>query len=141
MRFWDTSALIPLMLAEPESDRMRQLLGEDGSIITASITPIEIASVLWRRRHAGSLRVSDNYDADAMFAELSARWDEVAYTDVVVETALDVVTRQPLRTLDAIQLAAAIVLSGRRSDLPFITLDKDLAAAARAEGFPVLPGA
>jgi predicted nucleic acid-binding protein len=139
MRFWDSSALIPLMLDEPESDRMRQLLAEDGVIVTASITPIEIASVLWRRRHAGKLPVDAHHEADTTFAELSSRWNEVTYSAAVVQAALDVVTRHPLRTLDAMQLAAAIVMSVTPANLPFVTLDKNLAAAARAEGFLVLP--
>ena len=139
MRFWDTSALIPLMLDEPESGRMRQLLAEDDSIATAAITPIEIASVLWRRRHAGRLRVDEHHEADVLFAELSARWNEVAYTSLTVETSLDVITRHPLRTLDAMQLAAAIVLIDAPLHIAFVTLDKNLAPAARAEAFTVLP--
>jgi predicted nucleic acid-binding protein len=138
MRFWDTSALIPLMLDEPESGRMRQLLAEDGSIGAASITPIEIASVLWRRRHAGKLDIAAHHEAEVVFAELSARWNEVGYTAAVVQTALDLLTRHPLRSLDAMQLAAAILLSDAPSRIGFVTLDKKLAAAARSEGFSVL---
>jgi hypothetical protein len=42
--------------------------------------------------------------------------------------------------MDALQLAAALVACGDdRRTLPFVTLDRDLANAARAEGFPVLP--
>ncbi|MDP9190818.1 MAG: type II toxin-antitoxin system VapC family toxin [Acidobacteriota bacterium] len=74
-----------------------------------------------------------------MFAELCARWNEIAHTNLVVQTALDVVTKHPLRTLDAMQLAAAIVLSATPSNVAFVTLDRNLAAAARAEGFSVLP--
>lgn len=103
------------------------------------LTPIEIASVLWRRRHAGRLRVDEHHDADVLFAELSARWNEVAYTSLTVEASLDVITRYPLRTLDAMQLAAAIVLSDAPSQIAFVTLDRNLAAAARAEGFTVSP--
>jgi len=139
MRFWDTSALIPLMLEEAESGRMRQLLAEDGAIAIAPITPLEIASTLWRRRHAGLLRVDEHHDAEAMFAELSARWNEVAQTSLVLKTALRVVTRHPLRTLDAIQLGAAIVLSDEPACMTLVTLDKNPATAARAEGFAVLP--
>ena len=139
MRFWDTSALIPLMLEEAESDRMRALLAEDGAIAIATITPLEIASVLWRRRHAGQLGVEEHHQADAMFAELSARWNQVTSMTLILRKALDVVTRHPLRTLDAIQLAAAIVLCDEPACLTLVTLDRDLAAAARAEGFEVLP--
>jgi predicted nucleic acid-binding protein len=139
MRFWDTSALLPLMLEEAESGRMRQLLAEDGAIAIATITPLEIASTLWRRRNAGLLRVDEHHHAEAMFAELSGRWNEVAQTSLVLKTALRVVTRHPLRTLDAIQLGAAIVLSDVPACMTLVTLDKNLATAARAEGFPVLP--
>jgi predicted nucleic acid-binding protein len=139
MRFWDTSALIPLMLEEAESERMRQLLAEDGAIAISTITPLEIASTLWRRRHAGLLSVDQHHEAEAMFAELSARWSEVAQTSLILKTALRVVTRHPLRTLDAIQLAAAIVLCDEPACMTLVRLDKDLATAARAEGFTVLP--
>jgi predicted nucleic acid-binding protein len=139
MRFWDTSALIPLMLEEAESDRMRLLLAEDRAIAIASITPLEISSVLWRRRHAGQLHIDEHHEADAMFAELSARWSEVMPTTLILRKALDVVTRHPLRTLDAIQLGAAIVLSDEPACMTMVTLDRNLANAARAEGFEVLP--
>jgi predicted nucleic acid-binding protein len=127
------------MLEEPQSARMRRLLAQDGAIATSSITPIEITSVLWRQRHAGRLHVAAHHDVDVTFAELSARWNEVAHTEIVFQTALDVVTRHPLRTLDAMQLPAAIVMSDSPSHIAFVTLDKNLAAAARAEGFPVIP--
>ena len=139
MRFWDTSALIPLMIEEAQSERMRLLLEEDRSIAIAAITPLEIASVLWRRRHAGLLRLDEHHAAEATFAELSARWNEITPTALILRKALDVVTRHPLRTLDAIQLAAAIVLSAEPACLTMVTLDKDLADAASAEGFEVLP--
>ena len=48
------------------------------------------------------------------------------------------VGRHGLRGADAIQLAAAIIVRGN-DVLPFVTFDDELIAAARAEGFPVLP--
>ena len=45
-----------------------------------------------------------------------------------------------LRAMDALQLAAALVACGNDpTTLPFVTLDRDLITAARAEGFTVLP--
>jgi predicted nucleic acid-binding protein len=42
--------------------------------------------------------------------------------------------------MDALQLAAALLASGDSPrSLPLVTLDHDLARAARAEGFTVLP--
>jgi predicted nucleic acid-binding protein len=48
------------------------------------------------------------------------------------------VGRHGLRGADAIQLAAAVIVRGSGT-LPLVTFDEELIAAARAEGFPVLP--
>jgi uncharacterized protein len=57
----------------------------------------------------------------------------------VLENALRLVARHGLRGADAIQLASARLVRASNVQMPFVTLDNDLAAAARAEGFPVLP--
>lgn len=139
MRFWDTSAVVPLLITEPQSETMRALLAEDPTIATAAITPIEITGAIWRRRHHHEINFSAHHDADITFAELSRRWREVVQSALVTETALRVLSRHPLRTLDSLQLASAIVLAPRPEYLPFVTLDKRLKAIASAEGFTVLP--
>jgi predicted nucleic acid-binding protein len=53
--------------------------------------------------------------------------------------AFDVCEKHRLRAGDALQLAAALKGTRNPSARPFVTLDHDLASAARAEGFPVLP--
>jgi predicted nucleic acid-binding protein len=138
MRFWDTSAIVPLLITEPQSEAMRAALAEDPMIVTAAVTPIEITGALWRRRHRGELSVAAHHDAEVAFANLSRRWREVALSVLVTEAALRVLTRHLLRSLDAIQLASAIVAAGNPQHLPFVTLDKRLEAIARAEGFPGL---
>jgi predicted nucleic acid-binding protein len=137
--FWDTSAIVPLIVREDRSVEVRAVLQDDPDVITAAISSLEVTSALWRRRHAGNLPLLDHERAERGFAQLSARWTEITYSDRVLESAYRVVARHQLRTLDALQLASALVLTRRPAVLPFVTLDKRLAAAARAEGFPVLP--
>ncbi len=143
MRFWDSSAIVPLLIGEPRTEDMLELLRQDGSILASFITPLEITSAVWRRLHKNLLSVERRADAEAMFADLSNNWSEVGNLQHITEIALDLLTRHPLRAADAIQLASAIDLveegDKERASLPFVTLDHDLASAARAEGFPVLP--
>lgn len=136
MRFWDTSALIPLMIREPRSEDMRSILKSDPHIVTSAFTVVEIASAHWRRRHAGELSMSDHETAERNFAELSETWIEVPVSRDVLDAAVSVLSRHPLRAGDALQLGAARITA---NPLTFVTLDENLAAAARAEGFPVLP--
>lgn len=55
----------------------------------------------------------------------------------LVEDAADLVFRHELRSLDALHLAAALVLP--REDLTFVVWDRRLHAAAGAEGLTVVP--
>jgi predicted nucleic acid-binding protein len=139
LRFWDSSAIAPLLLAEPRSFVVRQLHAIDETVVAAAITPLEVASVLWRRRHAGKLTLSAHGLAERLFAVVSQSWLEIAYTPEITDIARDLLGRHALRSLDALQLASAISVAGNARSLPFVTLDEKLALAARSEGFVVLP--
>lgn len=99
---------------------------------------MEITSSLWRRRHHGRLTAEVHLQADAAFAEITRRWSAIAAPEAV-ERAIDLLSRHPLRAADSVQLASALIARERLGSLPFVTLDKDLVTAARAEGFAVLP--
>ena len=139
MRFWDSSALVPLVLIEARSADVARLLLEDGDIVSADIAPIEVTSALWRRKHRNELTVAEIHDAERLFARISRSWRPIGQSNNVVDHSLFLLSRHHLRTLDAIQLATALVLVGNDRSLPIVTLDQRLSAAARAEGFPVLP--
>ena len=55
MRYWDASALVPLVVAEPQSGRVRGWLAEDDGIVTWAWTRTEIVGAIERRTREGSL--------------------------------------------------------------------------------------
>jgi predicted nucleic acid-binding protein len=70
---------------------------------------------------------------------MESSWIVVEDYKEVVQTARMIARRHALRSGDAIQRAAALSFDGNAPDiLPFVTLDHELAVAARAEGFSVL---
>ena len=113
-------------------------LDDDPFVLTSAYAAVEIASALWRRRHDGQLTFEAHQAADRLLADLAQTWVEQAVSRAVINAAVSLLSRHRLRSGDALQLATAIV-SGSPNELPFVTLDEDLAAAARAEGFSVLP--
>jgi predicted nucleic acid-binding protein len=139
MRYWDSSALVPLIVQEPRSEEMRSLARDDIHIITTAYTTVEIASAVWRRRHHDELSMAEHEAAERNFADLSATWIEVPVEQDVLNAAISVLSRHTLRAGDALQLGAAQIVAGQQASLTFVTLDEDLANAARNEGFPVLP--
>lgn len=140
MRFWDASAVVPLVVAETSTPTLRALMLEDAQMAVWALTPLEVLSALWRRRRLAELELRAQASAEKTLLELEAAWSTVADVAHVVRRARRLLTTHPLRAADAAQLAAALLACDEHPDLlPFVTLDERLAEAARREGFAVLP--
>ena len=139
MRFWDASAVVPLLQEEPAAAACRAVLAEDTAVVVWWGTEVECASVIGRQERMGALDATLVEEALGCLVDLQQRWVEVQPVGSVRTTARRLLRLHPLRSADALQLAAAIVCSeGEPGVLPFVCLDKRLADAARREGFPVV---
>lgn len=140
MRFWDSSAIVPLLVEENGTPAMRQLLGEDAQMTVWRLAGTEVVSALWRRRRADELDDAARAEAEGKLAVLERVWtslEDVAHVD---RRARRLLALHPLRAADALHLAAALVACDEAPELlAFVTLDDRLADAARREGFRVLP--
>lgn len=137
MRFWDSSAVVPLILEQPLSDRARQLLGEDPDVVVWWGTPVECASAFARLRREGLLDSAAEALASRILGELQRSWHEVLPGDQVRAQAQRVLRMHPLRAGDSLQLAAALEWAGTPPSGTLVTFDERLAAAAEREGFLV----
>lgn len=135
MRFWDSSALVPLMLQQPQTRRIRQLLEEDEELVVWWGSPIECASAIARMHREGHLSAPAERDARSLLDALRKTWFEVQPGDAVREQALRLLRIHKLRAADALQLAAAMEWAGSPPEGRFVTLDERLLEAARREGF------
>lgn len=140
MRFWDASALVPLIVREPESNATREWLRADPSIVTWAWTRVEIASAVERRVRNGELTRTERRSILDSFDVLAEAWDEVIDVIAVRSRALSLLARHPIRAADAAQLGAALLVAGAGSSrLTFVCLDQNLAKAAELEGLRPLP--
>jgi predicted nucleic acid-binding protein len=139
MRYWDTSALLALIVDETRTSAMRALHAEDDALSVWCLTEVEIASALARRGRE-SLEPDEVDSARATVRLISDSWLAVESVELVRARAIRLVSTHPLRAGDALQLGAALVACGDRPEtLPFVCLDDRLRDAARREGFTVLP--
>jgi predicted nucleic acid-binding protein len=140
VRYWDASALVPLVVREPRTKAMRAVLGEDPHIVTWAWTLVELQSAVERRARAGELDRAQRRTTLRAFEDLATRWDEVTDVLAVRRRALALLARHPLRAADAAQLGAALLVApDEGAALPFVCLDERLADAAEREGLAVLP--
>ncbi len=138
MRYWDASALLPLVYPESASGVLLELVRNDPMITTWALSRVELASALQRRQRDGVLRQTLQR-ARTRLTLLAPTWAEVGDLPSVRERALELLETHPLTARDALQLASALLAAeDRPKELPFVTLNADLAQAARVEGFPVL---
>jgi predicted nucleic acid-binding protein len=138
MKFWDASAVVPLLVRQVETAPIRTVAAEDPAMLVWWATSVECASALARLERESHLDESGAHEAFDRLRRFAAGWNEIEATDSIRETAIRFLRVHPLRAADALQLAAAFVASGGQpSSLEFVTLDDRLASAARREGFVV----
>lgn len=139
MRFWDSSAVIPLLADEPARKSMLQLLQKDPQVLIWWGTPIEIASALARLEREKSLTADEVSSALSKSRQLVDSWHEIVPSDAVRRTAERLLRAHALRAADSLQLAAALIAADHDpSSLEIVCLDARLTSAARREGFVVL---
>ncbi len=139
MRFWDASAIVPLLADEASRPRMRALLSEDGDMLAWWGTPVEVSSALARREREGLLSADDVAATLEALRDLADAWHEIQPSPSVRSTASRLLRVHPLRASDSLQLAAALVAADHDpATLDIVCLDERLASAARREGFRVL---
>lgn len=136
MKFWDASAIVPLLVEEAETARTRAAAVSNPVMLVWWGTAVECASALARLQREDALDETTATTAFDCLGRLAAGWHEVDASEAVREAAIRFLRVHPLRAADALQLAAAFVAAERRpSSLELVTLDDRLAAAARREGF------
>ena len=140
MRYWDASALVPIVVAEPASSLVRELLAEDQQIITWVWSRMEIISAVERRAREGAMSRMQRREVLRAFDAFTRSWDEVTDALAVRSRANALLARHPLRAADAGQLGAALLVQQQvAAPLEFVCLDQRLSLAAELEGLSTLP--
>lgn len=139
MRFWDSSAIVPLLVNEASSSAVLRTYERDPEMAVWWATQIECVAALARHERDGTIGAAGMTNAIDRLDALLLAWREVQPVEPVRRLATRLLRVHPVRTGDALQLAAALAAAEDRSDtLAFVTLDERLALAAQREGFPVV---
>ncbi len=124
LAYADSSALVKLVVEEPESRALHRWYVEAERIVTSRIGVIETHRAVARSPH-------DPDHRDHVLEDL-----EVIELDASTGRAARAIEPAGIRTLDAIHLATAMTLLPQLD--AFVTYDDRLADAARALGLPVI---
>jgi predicted nucleic acid-binding protein len=133
--YLDASAVVKLILDEPESDPLRAYL--DGTdLVSCALLLTEVPRAIWR-----AAARDDGLPVDLLLSRAEQAIDSVALAplDRGLLRAAGSLAEPGLRALDAIHVAAALGLLPLEA---FVTYDERQAAAARLAGLRTMaPGA
>jgi predicted nucleic acid-binding protein len=139
VRFWDSSAVVPLVSAELQSLRCRTWLRRDPVMLVWALAATEVVSALSRKRRDQALDARALRVAQRRLKKLEAAWNEIVQLDAVRSRARELLGAHDLRAADALHLAAALLAREQSgSTFEFVTFDRRLATATEREGFTVL---
>ena len=129
---------MPLLVEERRRSVLLSILERDPMMLVWWASPLECPSAIARRERDGDLDAQGAAAALERLRSIAGAWNEVAATELLRTTAIRLLRVHPLRSADAMQLAAAVLAAdGRPSELPFLCLDDRLNDAASREGFPI----
>lgn len=141
MKFWDSSALVPLIANEENTEYCLGVLGDDPRVLIWCLSPIEVMGVLCRRLREGVITSEEFGNTKEQLRIVLEHAAEITAIAKVRARALRILETHPLKAADACQLAAALVGCKEEPErLAMVCLDERLKNAALKEGFIVNPG-
>ena len=130
--YFDTSAIVPLLVREPATDRCTRLWDDATRIVSARLAYPEVCAALARAVRMGRLTAAQMATATADLDDLVEQIDFLEITADLARNAGRLAQQRGLRGYDAVHLAAGAAIAD--DDVVFITGDTDLAEAARSTG-------
>lgn len=135
--YFDTSALVPLLIAEPGTDAAGAAWDDAERVVTSRLTYAEARAALAQAARLGRITSSHRNRSAAALDDLLAQVEFVEVDETLVRSAGELAEHHALRAYDAVNLAAALAVSDPR--LVLVAGDGALLAAATAEGLATVP--
>ncbi len=139
MIFWDSSAIVPLLVNEPKTEETHTFLQNDRTMMVWCLTYLEATSALNRRLRSDDIHFGHFRAGEERLKRLALSWDQILFSDKLSKLAARILRTHPLRCADSLQLAAALVAGGNDpSQINFLSYDERLSEAAVREGLSVI---
>ncbi|MGD9705167.1 MAG: type II toxin-antitoxin system VapC family toxin [Acidimicrobiia bacterium] len=133
--YFDTSAVIPLIVAEPSSSTCNRVWNDASRVVSVRLLYPEARAALAKAQRMGRLTGPQLVAAVAELESIITEVDHIEVTAELAHAAGELAHRHGLRGYDAVHLAAAAAAAD--SDLVLATGDADLAVSATSLGIAV----
>lgn len=131
--YWDTSAVIPLLIREPSSDTCRRLWDSSSTAVTTLLLYVEASAAL---HQAHRLSRIDSSQLDELLTAFETYWDSLVVLGMgegLIRHAAKLSGLHGLRGYDAVHCAAGLSMIDD-ADAVLVSGDKKLLDAWRVSG-------
>jgi predicted nucleic acid-binding protein len=135
----ESSAVRSWLFGELRSDAVREALAGSELVLASELTLIECERVLVRAIATGRIDEAAAADRRARFRQVSQHWVILGLEPEVSERARRPFPLEPIRTLDALHLAFALLGRSLVPETRLLSLDQRIRACGRELGFEPMP--
>lgn len=133
--YFDTSALVPLIIEEPSSETCEKLWASSSRLISSRLVIVEAKAAFAKAVRMKRITKSQLLSANQILGDLVLGFDYVELSNSVVDTAGELSQHYNLRGYDAVHLASCALVND--SDVVFASGDSDLLEAALSHGISI----
>lgn len=135
----ESSAVVAWLLGEPGSEPVRDQLAAADIVLASDLTLIECERVLIRTHSIGRISEAVAADRRGRLVQAAEHWAVLALGEEIVRRARRSFPLEPIRTLDALHLAAALQARSMVPETQLLSLDNRIRDCGRELGFRLLP--
>ena len=135
----ETSAVLRWLFNEPQGEEILEALRASPKVACSRLTLIESHRAIRRAVVLGHLVETDAAEVRATLAQAVGRWAVLEISSDVASRAEQAFPVEPVRTLDAVHLASALLLRHLIPDLVVVSTDTRIRENASQLGFEILP--
>ena len=135
----ETSAILAWLLGEPKGTAVRKALAAADAVIASDLTLVECDRVLIRAVALEELSEGQAIRRRRRLNSAAAHWNVLRIGPEVIARARRVFPVEPIRTLDALHLSAALLASSAVGDFALLSLDLRIRTAAVSLQLPIVP--
>lgn len=135
----ESSAVLAWLLDENSAAEVRRSLAAADIIVASDLTLIECDRVILRAAAVGELTEAEAADRRAHLTAAASHWQILHVAPEIVERARQPFPGEPIRTLDAIHLASALVGRTAIVGLTLLSLDDRVRKAGKKLGLDITP--
>jgi len=133
----ESSAVLRWLFKEAGGDEVHRLLRDAAKVVCSRLTVVETRRAI---RRAVAEKLLDEVSSTAVLEVFAqASWAMLELSREVAERAEGSLTVEPVRTLDALHLANALLLRQALPDLRILSTDDRVRSNGRGLGFEVFP--